>query len=76
MRLPWAMDWGYSDKRLINNVFAAGAVAMTHEDFIIDRLCRVDRRVPDLPKHPQAALWPSERVMSFLRGVSILMCQR
>ena len=60
--LGWAIDWGYSDKRLTNNAFAAGAAAMTHEDLIIDLFCRVDDRMLDLPKHPQAALWPSELV--------------
>lgn len=35
---------------------------MTHEDLITDRFCRVDDRMLDLPKHPQAALWPSELV--------------
>ena len=60
--LGWAMDWGYSDKRLTKNAFAAGAAAMTHEDFIVDLFCRVDNRMLELPKHPQAALWPSELV--------------
>jgi hypothetical protein len=65
--LGWAMDWGYSDQRLTNNAFAAGAAAMTHEDFIIALFCRVDNRMLDLPKPPQAALWPSELVTLGLR---------
>ncbi len=35
---------------------------MTHEDFITDLFSRVDDRMLGVPKHPQAALWPSELV--------------
>lgn len=35
---------------------------MTTSDFIIDLFCRVDDRLGDVPKHPQAQLWPSEVV--------------
>ena len=35
---------------------------MTTEDFIIALFCEVDDRMGDLPKHPQATLWPSELV--------------
>lgn len=35
---------------------------MTHANFITELFCRVDDRLRDLPKHPQAALWPSELV--------------
>lgn len=35
---------------------------MTTSDFIIDLFCRVDDRLRNLPKHPQAQLWPSEVV--------------
>ena len=60
--LGWAMDWGYSVKWLTKNAFTTGVPAMTHEDFITDLFCRVDDRMLDLPKHPQAALWPSELI--------------
>jgi hypothetical protein len=32
------------------------------EDFIIALFCRVDRAMADVPKHPQASLWPGEVV--------------
>ena len=35
---------------------------MTTTDFIIDLFCRVDDQMPNVPKHPQARLWPSEVV--------------
>ena len=35
---------------------------MTTEEFIIDLFCRVDGRLGDEPKHPQAKLYPSEAV--------------
>ena len=60
--LGWAIDWGYSGNCLIKNAFTAGDAAMTDEDFIINLFPRVDDRMLDLPKHPQAALWPSELV--------------
>jgi hypothetical protein len=47
---------------------------MTHEDFITDLFSRVDDRMLDVPKHPQAALWPSELVtlgrLFAIKGVS------
>lgn len=43
-------------------------------DFIIELFCRVDERLGDLPKHPQANLYPSEIVtlalLRSLKGVS------
>lgn len=35
---------------------------MTTQDFIIELFCRVDDRMLDVPKHPQARLYPSEVV--------------
>ncbi len=35
---------------------------MTSEDFIIELFCRIDDAMSDLPKHPQAKLYPSEIV--------------
>src|SRR3712207_5263323 len=35
---------------------------MTTLDFIIDLFCRVDTKMHDVPKHPQANLYPSELV--------------
>ena len=35
---------------------------MTSEDFIIGLFCEVDDRMAQVPKHPQAKLWPSELV--------------
>lgn len=35
---------------------------MTTEDFIIELFCRIDDKMPDVKKHPQAALYPSEVV--------------
>jgi len=35
---------------------------MTTEDFIIELFCRVDDKMPNVKKHPQAALYPSEVV--------------
>ena len=35
---------------------------MTTEDFIIGLFCEVDDRMLEVPKHPQAKLWPSELV--------------
>jgi hypothetical protein len=35
---------------------------MSTIDFIIDLFCRVDEVMPDVPKHPQANLYPSEIV--------------
>ncbi len=35
---------------------------MTTEEFIITLFCEVDDRMGDMPKHPQALLWPSELV--------------
>lgn len=35
---------------------------MTTQDFIIELFCRVDDRLSDEPKHPQAHLYPSELV--------------
>ena len=35
---------------------------MTTEDFIIELFCRVDDRMSNAPKHPQAKLYPSEVV--------------
>src|SRR5512139_2499859 len=35
---------------------------MATSDFIIDLFCRVDDRLRDVPKPPQAQLWPSEVV--------------
>jgi hypothetical protein len=35
---------------------------MSTEDFIIDLFCRVDVVMADVPKHPQASLYPSEIV--------------
>lgn len=32
------------------------------EDFITELFCRVDAAMADVPKHPQAALWPGEVV--------------
>ena len=33
---------------------------MTTQDFIIELFCKVDDQMQDVPKHPQANLWPSE----------------
>jgi hypothetical protein len=35
---------------------------MTTVDFITALFCQVDNRLPGLPKHPHAVLWPSEIV--------------
>lgn len=35
---------------------------MTTEEFIISLFCEVDDRMGNVPKHPQALLWPSELV--------------
>jgi hypothetical protein len=35
---------------------------VTTEEFIIALFCEVDDRMGDIPKHPQAYLWPSELV--------------
>ena len=35
---------------------------MTTDDFIIAVFCKEDDQMSDLPKHPQAQLWPSELV--------------
>lgn len=35
---------------------------MTAEDFITELFCKVDDLMRDVPKHPQASLWPSEVV--------------
>lgn len=35
---------------------------MTQPDFIIALFCRVDDLMRDLPRHPQAKLYPSEIV--------------
>jgi hypothetical protein len=35
---------------------------VTTQEFIIAVFCQVDDRMLDVPKHPQAALWPSELV--------------
>jgi hypothetical protein len=35
---------------------------VTTEEFIIALFCEVDDRMGDIPKHPQAHLWPSELV--------------
>lgn len=35
---------------------------MTTQEFIIALFCGVDDRMADVPKHPQATLWPSELV--------------
>src|SRR3972149_5032631 len=35
---------------------------VTTEDFIIMLFCTVDDQMRDIPKHPQAKLWPSELV--------------
>ncbi len=46
---------------------------MTTEEFIIDLFCRVDEVLSDVPKHPQAKLYPSEivtlAVLFALKGV-------
>jgi hypothetical protein len=35
---------------------------MTTEDIIINIFCRVDDSMPEIPKHSQAKLYPSELV--------------
>src|SRR5437016_358661 len=35
---------------------------MTTVDFIVALFCQVDTHLHDVPKHPQATLWPSEVV--------------
>ena len=35
---------------------------MSTEDFIIDLFCRVDEAMPDVTRHSQANLYPSEVV--------------
>ena len=46
---------------------------MTTEDFISELFYRVDEAMKDVPKHPQASLWPSEvvtlGVLFALKGV-------
>ena len=46
---------------------------MTTEDFITEPFCRIDDAMSDLPKHPQAKLYPSEiitlEVLFALKGV-------
>jgi hypothetical protein len=46
---------------------------MSTDDFIIDLFCRVDEALGDIPKHPQALLYPSElatlAVLFALKGV-------
>ena len=34
----------------------------TTEDFITELFCRVDAALADVPRHPQAKLWPGEVV--------------
>ncbi len=36
---------------------------MSTEDFIIELFCRVDDKLLDVKKHPQAELYPSEVVV-------------
>ena len=35
---------------------------MTTAEFITALFCQVADQIPDIPKHPQASLWPSEVV--------------
>lgn len=46
---------------------------MTTLDFITELFCRVDDQMKNIPKHPQASLWPSEIVtlglLHALKGV-------
>ena len=35
---------------------------MTTIDFITELFCKVDHQMAQVPKHPQAQLWPSEAV--------------
>ena len=43
---------------------------MTTQDFIIDLFCRIDDVMADVPKHPQALLYPSEIVtLAFLFAI-------
>lgn len=53
---------------------------MTTLDFITELFCRIDDAMRDVPKHPQANLYPSERVtwgMLFaIKGVGERACYR
>ena len=53
---------------------------MTTLDFITELFCRIDDAMRDVPKHPQAHLYPSERVtwgMLFaIKGVGERACYR
>ena len=43
---------------------------MTTEDFITELFCRIDDKMADIPKHPQASLYPSEIVtLAFLHAI-------
>jgi hypothetical protein len=46
----------------LNRLQQTGANAVTTEDFIIHLLCKVDDQMKDVPKHPQASLYPCEIV--------------
>jgi hypothetical protein len=43
---------------------------VTTQEFIIELFCRIDDTMPDVPKHPQASLYPSEVVtLAFLFAI-------
>ena len=63
-----------------NTFTAEGAYRMTTEDFISELFYRVDETMKEVPKHPQASLWPSEVVtlglLFALKGVGNRACYR
>jgi hypothetical protein len=51
----------------IPNIFQKEKNRMTTIDFITELFCRIDEAMADVPKHPQASLYPSEVVtLAFL----------
>ena len=53
---------------------------MTTEDFITELFCQVDDQMREVPKHPQARLWPSEvttiGLLHAIKGVGNRACYR
>jgi hypothetical protein len=55
-----------SNKHLIKNAYITEYLAMTTEDIIIDLFCRIDDQMQNVPNHSQAALLPSELVVTIV----------
>ena len=58
----------------VTSLLSKPARPMTTEHFIIELFCRIDNQLPEVSKHPQARLYPSElvtlAVLSVLKGTS------